>query len=169
MIRLAKKEEIGQILSLTRACAAHMIAQQIFQWNEHYPTAQAFENDIDRQELYLYESQNTIIGCIVVSTFMDDEYLPIAWSTPNDHNYYIHRLGVHPEHQKKGIARAMMDFAEDLAREKGAHAVRLDTFSQNKRNQRFYINRGYKQLGNIYFPKQSEHPFYCYELVLNPS
>ncbi|MEP2936486.1 MAG: GNAT family N-acetyltransferase [Gilvibacter sp.] len=169
MIRLAKKEEIGQILSLTRACAAHMIAQQIFQWNEHYPSAQAFENDIDRQELYLYESQNTIVGCFVVSTFMDTEYLPIAWSTPNDHNYYIHRLGVHPEHQKKGIARAMMDFAEDLARSNGAHAVRLDTFSQNKRNQRFYINRGYNQLSNIYFPKQSEYPFYCYELLLNPS
>ena len=23
-----------------------------------------------------------------------------------------------------------------------------------------------KRLGNIYFPKQSEYPFYCYELVL---
>lgn len=169
MIRLAKKQEIGQILALTRACAAYMISQQIYQWNEHYPSATAFENDIARRELYVYESDNAIIGCIVISSFMDAEYQPINWSTPNDHNYYIHRLGVHPEHQKKGIARAMMDYGEALAFKKGAHAVRLDTFSQNKRNQRFYLNRGYTQLGDIYFPKQSEHPFYCYELVLKES
>jgi len=33
-------------------------------------------------------------------------------------------------------------------------------------NQKFYELRGYKKLGSIYFPKQSEHPFYCYEFVL---
>lgn len=169
MIRLAKKQEIGQILALTKACAAHMIAQQIYQWNEHYPSAAAFKNDISRNELYIYEQDNNIVGCIVISTFMDAEYNPILWSTPDDFNYYIHRLGVDPNYQKQGIARAMMDFAEALAKDKGAHAVRLDTFSQNKRNQRFYLNRGYSQLGNIHFPKQSEHPFYCYELVLGES
>lgn len=166
MIRLAKNQDLGEILALTKACAAHMIAQQIYQWNEHYPSREAFKNDISRGELYVFMQNDVIAGCIVVSTFMDAEYEPIAWSTPNDHNYYIHRLGVHPEYQKKGIARIMMDFAEAHARENGAHAVRLDTFSQNQRNQRFYLNRGYAQLGNIYFPKQSEHPFYCYELVL---
>ena len=169
MIRLAKKQEIGQILALTKACAVHMIAQQIFQWNEHYPSAAAFQNDIERNELYVCELDKVIVGCIVVSTHMDAEYEPILWSTPNDHNYYIHRLGVHPAYQKQGIARAMMDHAEALAKAKGAYAIRLDTFSQNKRNQRFYLNRGYTQLGNIYFPKQSEHPFYCYELVLDKS
>jgi ribosomal protein S18 acetylase RimI-like enzyme len=169
MIRLAKKQEIGQILALTKACAAHMIAQQIFQWNEHYPNAAAFQNDIERNELFIYQLDNAIVGCIVVSTHMDNEYKPIKWSTPNDHNYYIHRLGVHPAYQKQGIARAMMDFAEAHALTNGAHAIRLDTFSQNKRNQRFYLSRGYTQLGNIYFPKQSEYPFYCYELVLDKS
>ncbi len=166
MIRLAKKQEIGQILALTKACASYMIAQQIYQWNEYYPSASAFENDIARQELYVYEIDKNIAGCIVISTHMDQEYDSILWSTPNDLNFYIHRLAVNPKDQKQGVARAMMDYAETVAKAKGAHAVRLDTFSQNKRNQRFYLNRGYTQLGNIYFPKQSDHPFYCYELVL---
>ncbi|MGM0391936.1 MAG: GNAT family N-acetyltransferase, partial [Bacteroidota bacterium] len=30
----------------------------------------------------------------------------------------------------------------------------------------FYESRGYQKLGDIYFPKQSEHPFHCYELIL---
>jgi len=59
-----------------------------------------------------------------------------------------------------------MAFAETYARNKNFAAVRLDTFSQNKRNQRFYEIRGYTKLTDIYFPKQSEHPFHCYELVL---
>ena len=46
-------------------------------------------------------------------------------------------------------------------------SIRLDTFSQNKRNQQFYEQRNYVKLENIYFPNQSEFPFHCYEKVLN--
>ena len=38
---------------------------------------------------------------------------------------------------------------------------------QNKRNQKFYELRNYQKLDNIFLPNQSEHPFYCYEKVLN--
>ncbi|HET8854785.1 MAG TPA: GNAT family N-acetyltransferase, partial [Salinimicrobium sp.] len=46
-------------------------------------------------------------------------------------------------------------------------SVRLDTFSQNQRNQKFYVKRGYSRLGDIYFPKQSEFPFHCYEKIIS--
>tara|TARA_R110000796_G_scaffold10530_3_gene34877 strand:+ start:23224 stop:23403 length:180 start_codon:yes stop_codon:yes gene_type:complete len=59
-----------------------------------------------------------------------------------------------------------MNFAEDYARKGGFISVRLDTFSKNSRNNKFYQARGYQQLGDIYFPKQSEFPFHCYELIL---
>jgi len=59
-----------------------------------------------------------------------------------------------------------MNFAENHARKNGFTSIRLDTFSQNTANQKFYETRGYQKLGDIYFPKQSEHPFHCYELIL---
>jgi len=59
-----------------------------------------------------------------------------------------------------------MQYAEDCAVKKNVASIRLDTFSQNPRNLNFYESRGYKKLAPIYFPKQSKHPFYCYELVL---
>lgn len=166
MIVSAKKSEIPEILDLTRACAKAMAAQNIFQWNEHYPSAQAFENDIARNELFVLKINQNIIGTLVCSTFMDKEYEAIEWLTPNQNNCYIHRLAVHPEHQKQGHARRLMDYAEAFAKAQHMSSVRLDTFSQNHRNQQFYAARGYHKLGSIYFPKQSEHPFYCYELVL---
>nr|WP_298996358.1 GNAT family N-acetyltransferase [uncultured Allomuricauda sp.] len=166
MIRHAKLPEIKDILQVTRACALKMVGNGIHQWNEHYPTEQAFLNDLNRNELYVNEYNGQVVGAIVISTHMDEEYIPIKWLTPNGNNTYIHRVCIHPEFQGKGFAQTMMDFAEDFSRTNGFASVRLDTFSQNKRNQHFYEQRGYQKLGDIFFPKQSEHPFHCYELVL---
>jgi ribosomal protein S18 acetylase RimI-like enzyme len=166
MIRPAKIAEIPQILCLTKACAQHLIANGIFQWNEHYPSKEAFNKDVARKELYVLEERAVIQACISISTLMDPEYVPIQWLTPNDSNLYIHRLAVQPEHQGKGKASLLMEFAEQKARDEGYVSIRLDTFSRNQRNQRFYEARRYQKLESIYFPKQSSHPFYCYELVL---
>ena len=46
-------------------------------------------------------------------------------------------------------------------------SIRLDTFSQNKSNNKFYESRGYQKLGDVFFRKQSEFPFHCYEKILN--
>lgn len=165
MIRKAKVSEIDKIITITRACAAHMIEKNIFQWNEHYPTKEAFQQDIERSELYVFLISEKIMGCIVISTLKDEEYNDVTWLTEDGNNYYVHRLAIHPKHQGKGYAKKLMDFAEGIAKENKATSVRLDTFSQNNRNQKFYEARGYEKLESIYFPKQSEHPFYCYELV----
>lgn len=166
MIRRAKISEIPDILVMTKACAAYMISNGIYQWNEHYPSADAFEKDIERDELYVLEIEKKIIATIVISTLIDNEYVPVRWLTSNSNNYYIHRLSVHPNYQGKGYAQKLMDFAETQAKANGIVSVRLDTFSQNPRNQKFYETRGYKRLEDIAYPKQSKHPFHCYELVL---
>ena len=167
MIEKANSTQLEEILALTRACAAKMIKAGIFQWNEHYPSQTAFQQDIDRDELYVIKQSGKILGTIVISDLKDEVYQPVTWLTPADvKSIYIHRLAVHPDVQGQGIAQQLMDFAEDFAHKNGYVSVRLDTFSQNPRNNRFYQKRGYTKLEEIFFPKQSEYPFYCYELVL---
>lgn len=166
MIRRAKISEIPDILMITKACAHYMMEKGIFQWNEEYPSAEAFEKDIERNELFVLEEATKIIGTVVISTLMDNEYVPVKWLTPNSNNVYIHRLAVDPKFQGMGYAQKLMDFAENHARKNEFISVRLDTFSQNKSNQKFYETRGYQRLEDISYPKQSEHPFHCYELVL---
>lgn len=165
MIRHAKILEIPEILSVSRACALYMIQNGIFQWNEYYPSEAIFKKDISRKELYVLVHNSSIVGCITISKFMDVEYEPVQWLSQNNRNIYIHRLAIHPDHQKKGYARQLMDFAETYARDNKFISIRLDTFSQNERNQKFYETRGYRKLEEIYFPNQSTDPFYCYELV----
>ncbi|MCW9037042.1 GNAT family N-acetyltransferase [Altibacter sp.] len=167
MIRHAKPSEIEKIITITQACAAHMQTQGIFQWNEEYPSLEAFQKDLDQKELYVLLEKNEVIGCICIASEKDSEYNDVQWLTQDTYQYYIHRLAVHPSHQGRGHAQQLMDFAETKAKVDHVASVRLDTFSLNKRNQRFYEQRGYTRLGSIYFPKQSDAPFYCYELVLN--
>lgn len=165
MIRKALPSDLDTIYKLTQACAKAMIAKNIYQWNEHYPKKERFQTDIELQELYVFE-ETRIKGIIVLTEIMDDEYFPIEWLTKNNNNLYIHRLAVHPDYWGKGYAQRLMNFAEEFAKKKRYQSIRLDTFSQNKRNQKFYETRGYRRLGDIYFPKQSKHPFHCYELIL---
>ena len=165
MIRKAKISDLPEVKSLTGACAKAMIQKDIYQWNEHYPSLERLEQDIKNQELYVLEIKDEVLGIIVITTSKDEEYYPIEWLSKTENNLYIHRLAIQPDHWGQGYAQRLMQFAENSAIQNNFESVRLDTFSQNKRNQKFYEARGYERLGNIYFPKQSEHSFYCYELL----
>lgn len=167
-IRKASIEDIPDILAITKACALHMINNGIFQWNENYPNASIFNKDIQHEALYVLVNDHLeVIGSIVLSELMDEEYKAVKWLTNNEKNLYIHRLAIHPKEQGKGYAQHLMNFAENFAKKYSFLSVRLDTFSLNKRNNIFYQKRGYKQLNDVYFPKQSNAPFHCYELVFN--
>ena len=165
MIRLANIEEIHEILNVTRACANHMISNKIFQWNDEYPSQGAFENDIAREELYTLNLDDKIVGTLVLTPIIDEEYIPIKWLTPSKNNLYVHRLSIHPDCQGKGYAQELMNFAEKFAIENNYSSIRLDTFSKNPRNQKFYELRDYIRTGIVFFPNQSSAPFYCYEKV----
>ena len=143
-----------------------MIENNIFQWNDKYPSREIFKEDIKNKSLFVSKINQEVVGCIMLSSFKDDVYKSVNWITPDEYNLYIHRLAVHPIFQKKGIARKMMDFAEDFAKSNNYISIRLDTFSQNPRNNKFYKSRGYIKLDDVYFPKQSEFPFHCYEKLV---
>ena len=166
MIRAGNISDIDSILNITKSCATHMIQNGIYQWNEHYPDKSSFVNDAENNELYVYIENEKVIACISLCNEMDEVYIPVTWKTKNQNNLYIHRLAVNPDFQKKGVGRDLMNFAENFARKKEYKSIRLDTFSKNKRNLKFYESRGYHRLESIYFPKQSEFPFYCYELII---
>lgn len=168
MISTGKKHEIDAILALTKACGKHMRDNGIDQWDENYPDRASILNDLETETLFAYREGDDVIGIVVLNESQDEEYGEINWSTSDDdRNIVVHRLAVLPGHQGKGIARKIMDFAEDWAKKNNYDAIRLDTFSQNPRNQKFYTNRGYTDLGPVYLKYKKDHPYYCYEMLLH--
>jgi len=166
-IELAEINDINDIMKMIHDCANDLISKNIFQWNEKYPSRDIFLSDIEKKNLFILKNNSGIIGCIALSHEKDIEYTDVKWLTKDDKNLYLHRLAVDPKFQKKGIGKLLMDFAEDYARNNKFISVRLDTFSKNERNNRFYKSRKYTKLDDVYFPNQSEFPFHCYEKILD--
>lgn len=168
MISHGELHEIDEIIALTKACGLHMRQNGIDQWDENYPDRESILNDLETKTLFAYRENDTVLGIVVLNEKQDEEYAEINWSTSEDQrNLVVHRLAVLPDQQGKGIARKLMDFAETFAKEQGYDAIRLDTFSQNPRNQRFYENRNYTKLGSVFLKYKKEYPYYCYEMLLN--
>lgn len=166
MIRLADFSDLTEIKELTEACAVALQDKNIHQWNKHYPSIEKLNEDIEKQELFVFEEEGQILGIIVLTPDMDEVYSTVDWLAPTGNNLYVHRLAIKPSSWGHGYGRRLMDFAEDQAKNRGFVSVRLDTFSQNLRNQKFYDSRDYTRLSSIYFPKKSQHPFYCYEKII---
>lgn len=163
----AKIIDLENLHSITKNCAQFMIESGILQWNENYPSKEILQKDIELKQIWKLINDNEILGIIVLTEIEDKEYKNVKWLTKNCNNLYIHRLAIHPSFQGKGYAQKLMDFTENFALKNNYTSIRLDTFSQNKRNQWFYEKRNYVKLEPIYFPNQSEFPFYCYEKILN--
>ena len=167
MISVGQLNELEAILQLTRACGQHMRDNGIDQWDEHYPDRAVLVNDLQTETLFAYREGDEILGVVVLNETQDEEYGDVSWSTSEeDRNIVVHRLAVRPDQQGRGLGRKLMDFAEQWARDNRYDAIRLDTYSQNPRNQRFYTSRGYRDLGPVYLKYKKEHPYYCYELLL---
>lgn len=166
-IKLAKLCDLDRVKEIAEACAKKMIEDNIFQWNENYPSKEIFREDIKNNALFVASINSEIVGCIMLSSYKDDVYKNVKWISEDNNNLYIHRLAVHPRFQKKGIARKMMDYAEAFAKSKNHKSIRLDTFSKNHRNNKFYKLRGYIKLGDVFFPNQSVFPFHCYEKLID--
>jgi len=165
-IRLAKNNDIKRIVEIANACADHMISKGIFQWDKNYPNKKTFEADLDDNSLYIIEDKDVVIGCICISLNIDDFYKSVKWITKTNKNLYVHRLAIHPKFQGRGLALKLMNFANEFANQNNCESIRLDTFSGNPRNNKFYILQGYTKIGEIYFRNQSDMPFNCYEKIL---
>jgi diamine N-acetyltransferase len=58
---------------------------------------------------------------------------------------------VRPEHHGSGIASALMEWAVDEARRRGAEALYLTVFIENERAKRFYDRYGFEDVGRYAF------------------
>lgn len=146
--RLAKETDIDKICSLVESVVRKMEIQQIFQWDNLYPTKADFLDDVQKQQLFIGMSNNDISVVYVLNKDSDKEYENGAWKYPNSEYRIIHRLCVNPEYQNRGIAKSTLIHIEKELREMGIETIRLDVFSNNPFALSLYQNNGYKKVGN---------------------
>ncbi|HBF38123.1 MAG TPA: hypothetical protein DDW50_12465 [Firmicutes bacterium] len=85
-IRLASLKDIVAIMKLIKNCIQDMESQDIYQWNEYYPTKEIFEEDIQSRSLYILEDKNSCLGIISINDDQSPEYQEVVW-TDEDGKY----------------------------------------------------------------------------------
>ena len=154
-------------MMLVRACIDHMRHAGIEQWDELYPTRATLLADAREQALYIASlGAELAIGVLVLNDYQNPEYADVPWTVSGARVAVVHRLMVDPTYQGRGIARHLMGFAEERARELGYGALRLDAFTANPRALRLYHGLGYHDAGAVTFRKGV---FRCFEKRLGTS
>jgi len=146
--------------NIFKAVKKDMIAHGIDQWDDVYPNIEIIEADIKAKQAYGYFENEQLAGYIALNEHFDLEYNDLNWQFPDDRPLIVHRLAVNPKCQGLGIAKALMQFAEKMAKENGYATIRLDAFSGNVKALQFYDKLGYLFVGYVTFRKGL---FHCFE------
>ena len=162
-IRLATNNEYKALIRLFRNCAELMNSNGIMQWSYDYPDKDDIRKDMQNGHLWIHETSSSVNGTVTINGFEHPAYKQVNWQHSNFR--VIHRLAVDPDFQRKGIAKKLMLYAENHCLEQGYESIRLDAFTQNSGNLRFYKELNYQQVGQIHFNSHQE-PFACFEKLL---
>ncbi|KQR67260.1 GNAT family N-acetyltransferase [Pedobacter sp. Leaf176] len=165
IIRLAKLEDVPQIMQLVRKVIPLMHNSGNFQWGNDYPGSEVFIRDISLYQLWLSELDNKITGLAAITTEQDPEYIDVGWNIEAE-AIVTHRLAVDPDCQRMGIANALMSQAELIAKASGIKILRVDTNSENTATNRLFPKLGYQYSGEISFARRPGLRFYCYQKLL---
>ncbi len=105
--------------------------------------------DIDRKlardgdNLLVLEEDNQLIGSVMVGY--------------EGHRGWVNYLAVHPDHQRQGLGRLLMDEAERRLRDLGCAKVNLQVRTSNETARVFYRQIGYTVDEAVSFGKRLEH------------
>ena len=153
MIRKATIEDIVEIMSIVADAQLSLRELGIDQWQDGYPSKEVIEGDIASEVGYVYCIEEEVVGYAAIVLTGEEAYQQIAdneWNTLSDY-VVVHRLCVRRGSTRSGVAMAMMDYASQVARERGYTGFRIDTHRGNVRMLAMLEKLGFKYVGIIYY------------------
>jgi len=164
-IRPAIKTDIPGIMALINDVVPAMNAAGNFQWDNSYPNAGVFEQDIERNQLWVAVVDNEIAGVAAITTDQEPEYAEVGWDI-NEIAIVTHRLAVSTKHRGMGIAAALLATAEREAIKRNIKLLRIDTNTANEATKKLFPKLGYQFAGEIGLGFRPNLRFYCYQKAL---
>lgn len=135
-----------------------------------YPAPEFLADSIRNGELYFVLEDGLIVGAMVCNHDCNESYPDSVWQIEavDDEVLLIHALGVHPDQQGKGYAKAMVRKAIDLAEESGMKAIRLDVLENNTPAENLYTGFGfqYRATLKMFYEDTGWTNFKLYEYVM---
>jgi ribosomal protein S18 acetylase RimI-like enzyme len=91
--------------------------------------------------------------------FISDQPVGCVLYRPMGDHVYLSRLGVLPEHRRRGVGRRLMDRVEERARELGIPRVKLGVRNVLPDQRAYYERRGYRFHSPGFHPGVAESTF----------
>ncbi|MBT2497515.1 GNAT family N-acetyltransferase [Agromyces sp. ISL-38] len=97
-------------------------------------------------EQQFFPDGSLIDGQLLFTVVADGEDAGWLWIGPSSDasNWWVWDIRVHDAFRRRGIGRAAMQLAEDVARSQGATSIRLNVFADNEGAIRLYDELGYE-------------------------
>ena len=149
--RKGAEKDVERIMELVADAQNWFRGQEIDQWQDGYPTREIILSDILGGENYLVEYNGVIVATCVVSFAGEptyDEVYGKGWLNENRYAV-VHRIAVADECRRKGIAKEILHYAEELSAERGIADIRIDTHRDNVAMRSLLKKLGYTHCGRI--------------------
>jgi ribosomal protein S18 acetylase RimI-like enzyme len=151
MIRLATLNDLDQIWQLRLETTELLKERNIDQWQYVDPSIETFKKDIIEHEFFVYEEHRTILGMIAIKSGIEPTYINIYDGRWNYDLPYmtIHRLAVKRSVLGQDIARSLLQYSENYAKNHQISYMRIDTHEKNKYAIRLFESFNYHLCGYI--------------------
>ncbi len=127
----AKESDLPVIGEILAGAREYLRVQGLDQWQKYAPTAEDTAEHFRRGEQYVLRDGTEIAGvCAVVPYEPAYDRIDGAWRQ-NGAYLAIHRVAAAPNARRRGVASALFQGAEALARAQGIGALRIDTHEGN--------------------------------------
>ena len=149
--RPGRMADLAEICALVQAAIAEMERHGIHQWDARYPDETVLRGDLAAQTMTVGLCGGRIAVIYAVSEECDPAYRTGRWLRPETPWRVLHRLCVHPDFQRRGIARQAVLHAEQALVRCGIGALRMDVFAENPYALRLYGALGYRKAAEVRF------------------
>ena len=145
MIRKANKDDLKTLSCYARIVARDLRQNKIEQWSETYPDYPDFEKDLNRDALFVVETDSGVIGSITVLPENDPYYRLLAWKVRKA--LVIHRLMILPAFRREKQGTKLFEFAIEYGRQNGYDGLKVDTHPDNFRMRSLILKMDFKEVG----------------------
>ena len=159
--RPAAADDLPAILAIAQQARNYLRRHRVDQWQGEYPNADTFRADIAAGTCHVLTYQGAVAAVFTLSRTPDPAYDALTdgrWRSDRDHAAVLHRNAVAADWRGTGMADHLMQAAEQLAREGGAHAIRVDTHRHNGAQKKLLERHGYRFCGNILCDEPGHDP-----------
>ena len=164
MIRIARMEDLDQIMAIVKETVEDLKSENNFQWSDIYPNIDHFIQDIKNNDLFIYDKENQVAGFICINQKQDEAYKGLPWQS-NKAAIVIHRFAIKRDNQRQKIGSKLLEYTEGFARNKGIYYIKVDTNTNNYRMNKLFEKNKFNFVGTIHL-RDLIDKFNCYDKVL---